>query len=208
MRYYAHRAPITKSSLSVTTWVACIAIAQAVFAAYQLYQRWDPRERPDWNSADGRTVYDHIREFEFANRRAEKSVTTDRESVQRNGMYDGERHRRNGMYAEQGHLGNDEYYNDTNRPHHVNMAYVPTKFRRKRLTPRQRSVIMERTNYCCSMCGNFCPIYDRELNHRISLSSNLYRYYDLNDLSNYELLCRKCHGLETYLQRQRGEFKH
>ncbi len=193
MRYYVRR-PVTKSSLGVMTWVAWIAIALAVFAAYQLYQRWDPRERPDWNSANDRTVYDRIREFELANRRTETRVTADHESGQHNGMYDRARY--------------NAYHTDTNSSHHVNTPYVPTKYRRKRLTPRQRRIVMERTNYCCSMCGNFCPIYDRELNHRISLSSNLYRYYDLNDLSNYELLCRKCHGFETYLQRQRGEFKH
>ncbi len=174
------RRPATKSSLSVITWVVWIAIALVVFAAYQLYQRWDPRERPNWNSASERTVYDHIREFELANRRAETSVETVRKSGQRNEVHDGERH--------------NAYHTDTNRPQHVNTPYIPTKYRRKRLTPRQRRIVMERTNYCCSMCGNFCPIYDRELNHRISLSSNLYRYYDLNDLSNYELLCRKCHG--------------
>ncbi len=207
MRYYVRR-PVTKSGFNVMTWVAWIAIALAMFAAYQLYQHWDPREKPSWNSADDRTVYDRIQEFELASRRTEPRAMTDRESGQRNEVYVGERHHRNGMYAEEGHLGNDAYHNDTNSSHHVKMPYIPTKFRRKRLTPRQRRVIMERTSYCCSMCGNFCPVYDRELNHRISLSSNLYRYYDLNDLSNYELLCRKCHGLETYLQRQRGEFKH
>jgi 5-methylcytosine-specific restriction endonuclease McrA len=190
------------------TWVAWIAIALAVFAAYQLYQRWDPRERPDWNSADGRTVDDHIREFELANRRAKTSVTTDRESGERQSeKYDGERHHRNGMYAGQRYRANNMHHSET-RPQEVNTPYIPTKYRRKRLTSRQRRIVMERTSYCCSMCGNFCPVYDRELNHRISLASNLYRYYNLNDLSNYELLCRKCHGLETYLQRQRGEFKH
>lgn len=198
MRYYVRRSVHANSSPNFMTFIGWFAIALAVFAAYQLYQRWDPMERPNWNASDGRSVEDHIREFELTHGRSGTRLMH-HEDGQRNAAY-GENSRDNEGFR---HRDNDMY-----RPQHENTPYVPTKFRRKRLTPRQRRIVMERTNYCCSMCGSFCPVYDRELNHRISLSSNLYRYYDLNKLSNYELLCRKCHGLETYLQRQRGEFKH
>ncbi len=83
--------PITESMLGVMTWVAWIAIALAVFAAYQLYQRWNPRERSDWNSAAGRTVYDHIREIELVNGQAETTVM-DRERGQHNEMCGSKRH--------------------------------------------------------------------------------------------------------------------
>jgi len=78
--------------------------------------------------------------------------------------------------------------------------YVPTKYRRKRLTKKQRRIVCQRSDYKCVYCHHYVPVWNRELNHREPLWSDLYRERDLNDLSNFELCCRSCHGYLSYRQ--------
>ena len=87
------------------------------------------------------------------------------------------------------------------------VTLIPTRMRRKKLSKRKKQTITNRTNGCCAHCEKFLAAWDREINHIIPVSSDLWESYDLNSVENYELLCRRCHGAETYRQRMNGELK-
>lgn len=193
-------APIISSGL--INCIGLITVVCIVFLVYSIYQEWNPIEKPMRTVATEEDIERlmHSMDSTMQSSIGWQDVNNDvhRQQHHSNQEYDDQR-----QWQQQLHHPQKSMCGNV-----MNQAYIPTRFRRKRLTPRQRRIVMERTQFCCNKCNKFCQIFDRELNHRISLSSNLYRYYDLNDLSNYELLCRKCHGLETYLQRERGEFRH
>lgn len=87
---------------------------------------------------------------------------------------------------------------------------IPTKHRRKRLTPRQKQIVSARQHHRCELCHKVPQPWDREYDHRESLASDPYgeRTEELNHIKNFRLLCRECHGYVTYQQRRQGLFQH
>ena len=178
---YRHRRVIwVRPSLTIASLIVSLAIFGCI--AYFVWFNWNPRDRSLW--INQRSVQSYMQEYEEAERH---------------------QRRQNDHYTPQ-HDQNDG--GGEMRRDFEATPYIPTKYRRKRLTKKQRKLVCERSNYCCTRCHRYLPIFDRELNHRIPLSSDLYRYYNLSDLSNYELVCRSCHGRITFEQRQAGLFKH
>lgn len=177
---YRHRRLVwIRPSVTITSLIVSLAIVGCI--AYFVWLQWNPQDHSRSLWANQRSVDSYLNEYEEEERRQQRSQT-------------------------------DRYFPAAGvetRKSVEQTPYVPTKFRRKRLTKRQRRLVMERSNYCCTRCGKFVPVYDREINHIHALSSHLYRYYDLNDWqTNTELVCRSCHGRITFEQRRAGLFRH
>ena len=87
--------------------------------------------------------------------------------------------------------------------------FIPTKALRKRLSKKQKKVILAQQRYKCEICGKQLQEWDHEMDHRIPLSmaNRGIRPEILNHPSNYRALCRACHGFQTMKQRKAGLFK-
>jgi 5-methylcytosine-specific restriction endonuclease McrA len=182
IRMYRHRRLVwIRPSVTITSLIVSLAVVACI--GYFVWLNWNPRDRSLW-----------------INQRSVDSYLDEYEEVER------QQWRQNDHYTPQ-HEQNDAGVGT--RSDVEQTPYVPTKFRRKRLTKKQRRLVCERSNYCCTRCGKFVPVWDREINHIHPLSSHLYRYYDLNDWqTNVELVCRSCHGRITFEQRRAGLFRH
>lgn len=87
--------------------------------------------------------------------------------------------------------------------------FIPTKYRRKRLTKTQKEKVLERYGYQCAGCRRPLDEFDTEYDHIIPLASDPYGMHQsqLNDLSNFQPLCRRCHGYRSWQQRKQGLFQ-
>ena len=88
-------------------------------------------------------------------------------------------------------------------------AFVPTKNIRKRLTKKQKKIILSEQRYKCATCGKRLHQWDCEMDHIVQLSMANRGIHPevLNRLSNYRALCRACHGYQTMQQRKSGLFR-
>ncbi len=87
-------------------------------------------------------------------------------------------------------------------------AFIPTRFRRKKLTKRQKLVVLRHYGNQCAMCRKSLDAFDTEFDHIRPLASDAYgERDDLNHMSNFRPLCRRCHGYVTWQQRKSGMFQ-
>ncbi len=87
-------------------------------------------------------------------------------------------------------------------------AFIPTRFRRKKLTKRQKLLVLQKYGHQCAMCHRSLDSFDTEFDHIRPLASDAYgERNDLNHMSNFRPLCRRCHGYVTQQQRKSGMFQ-
>jgi 5-methylcytosine-specific restriction endonuclease McrA len=88
-------------------------------------------------------------------------------------------------------------------------AFIPTRFRRKRLTRKQKARLIRAYRGQCALCRKSLQSFDTEFDHIEALASDPFglRHHSLNSPDNYRPLCRRCHGWVTWKQRKAGLFK-
>lgn len=84
--------------------------------------------------------------------------------------------------------------------------FIPTKYRRKRLTNRRKKIVLHRQHYQCARCRQQVPEWAREFDHRIGLCTDPYGLHTerLNSTDNFQMLCPMCHRWVTHQERQAG----
>ena len=88
-------------------------------------------------------------------------------------------------------------------------SFVPTRQRRKKLTKRQKQSVLRQYKHRCAMCQKNLQPFDTEMDHIIALAEDPYGLRnDLNHISNFRPLCRRCHGFTSFQQRKAGLFSH
>ena len=87
--------------------------------------------------------------------------------------------------------------------------YVKTSKVRKRLTKKQKRIVLSRYHNKCAMCHkNLNVPWDIEYDHIISLASDpTASRSDLNNIESFQPLCRRCHGYKCFSERRRGLYK-
>ena len=89
-------------------------------------------------------------------------------------------------------------------PRQVPSTYVPTRFRRKRLTKGQKRHLLQTYSYRCGRCRKVLRQWDTEFDHHIPLAADRFGRFDLNHKNNWVPLCRACHGLKCFRERRAG----
>lgn len=84
--------------------------------------------------------------------------------------------------------------------------FIPTRFRRKRLTKHQKEIVLHRQRYRCARCHQQVPEWARDFDHRVGLCADPYGLHTerLNSLENFQMLCPTCHRWVTHQERQAG----
>ena len=90
-------------------------------------------------------------------------------------------------------------------------GYVKTSTFRKRLTPRQKELVLQRYNYCCAYCRVLLKQepFNTEFDHILPLASDAFGTYreSLNSIEQYQPLCRRCHGWKCHMEREAGLYR-
>lgn len=87
-------------------------------------------------------------------------------------------------------------------------TFIPTRLRRKKLTKRQKLRVLQHYENQCALCRKELEPFDTEFDHIRPLASDAYgEHDDLNHISNFRPLCRRCHGYVTWRQRKAGMFQ-
>lgn len=87
--------------------------------------------------------------------------------------------------------------------------FIPSKKRRRRLTPKQRKLVLQAYGHRCADCARVLEEWDTEMDHDIPLAADPYGRHTtaINHISRFVPRCRRCHGYRTWQQRQAGLFK-
>jgi 5-methylcytosine-specific restriction endonuclease McrA len=86
--------------------------------------------------------------------------------------------------------------------------YIKTSKFRKRLSKKQKAIVLKKYNYCCAMCQKALESFDTEFDHRIPLADDPTSQHKqlLNDIDSFQPLCRRCHGYKCDQERKRGAY--
>ncbi len=84
--------------------------------------------------------------------------------------------------------------------------YVKTSQSRRHLTKKQKRLVLERYGRCCGMCRKVLEHFDTEFDHITPLAADRTSQYrmQLNAVSSFQPLCRRCHGYKCHLERRAG----
>lgn len=87
--------------------------------------------------------------------------------------------------------------------------FIPTKYRRKRLSKRQKEKVLRYYEFKCASCRRELEDFDTEFDHIIPLAADPFGRHqsEIGSIWNYQPLCRRCHGYRTFHQRKQGLFQ-
>ena len=87
--------------------------------------------------------------------------------------------------------------------------FIPSKQRRRRLTPKQRQLVLQKYGHRCADCRRVLEVWDTEMDHDIPLAADPYGRHTaaMNHISRFVPRCRRCHGYRTWMQRRAGLFR-